>query len=64
MNRDQRTRMRHALAAVAGIAVFVAISVYTGEANLWLAVQFGIGTALIIYFWSHFNDHGAADEDT
>lgn len=63
MTRGQRTKVRHGIAAAAGIAVFAAVFFYTGEADLWLAAQCGIGTALILFLFAHFNDSGTADED-
>jgi hypothetical protein len=54
-------RLRHGMAAAAGLAIFALIFVYTGDADLWTALGCGIATALIFYFSAHLRDANVSD---
>lgn len=61
MKKGSRLRASHAFAAVAGLIAFAVVFFQTGDGNLWLAAQCGLGVMLAIYFLVHLRDPGTSD---
>jgi hypothetical protein len=56
-----RGRFRHGVPAVAGVAAFALILLYTGTPGVWLGAQCGLAVALILYLYAHMRDSDVAD---